>query len=68
MKLNILHSILLLINVILASIVTFDWTSLGLSATTAGEVSGAIIMASTIVTGLLNWGGKAATGIVQPKK
>lgn len=64
MKLNIFHSVLLLVNVLLGSVVAFDWTQFGLASGTANQIAGGVVILSSIVTALLNKTGNNATGLV----
>lgn len=63
MTTNIFHSILLLVNTIIASLLMFDWTSLGVSEQTGNLVAGIVLLISTVAKGLLNATGNPQTGV-----
>ena len=62
MNTNIFHSILLLINTIIAALLMFDWTSLGVSESTGNLIAGIVLLISTVAKTLLNASGNPQTG------
>jgi hypothetical protein len=49
MNSNAVHNILNIAQVILGSLLTFDWTSIGTSTGTAGKIAGGLVLASSVV-------------------
>lgn len=63
MNTNIFHSILLLVNTIIGSLLVFDWTAIGIPESTGNLIAGIVLLISTIAKTLLNASGSPQTGI-----
>ena len=68
MNANAFHNILNLIGLIVASLVLYDWTQLGLSAETAATVTAGLLLADKIIKFAMNIFRDGITGLwkVQP--
>lgn len=49
MNSNAMHNLLNVAQVILGSLLTFDWTSIGASTGTAGKIAGGLVLASSVI-------------------
>lgn len=65
MNKNLVHTILLVLSTLLGAFLQFDWTAVGVDASTAGHIAGALVMASSVIKMLLNGTGNGATGLVK---
>lgn len=54
MNTNAIHNILNLIGLVVGGLITFNWTSLGLSPETAAFVAGAVLLADKIIKLAMN--------------
>lgn len=60
---NKLHSLLILFNILVGSVLTFDWTTVGLAPHTASVIGGLLLMAANALKLGLNATGNGATGV-----
>jgi hypothetical protein len=49
MNSNAIHNLLNVAQVVLGSLLTFDWTSIGASTGTAGKIAGGLVLASSVI-------------------
>ena len=68
MNANAFHNILNLIGLVVASLVLYDWTQLGMSAETAATISAGLLLADKIIKFTMNIFRDGFTGLwkVQP--
>lgn len=54
MNANAVHNILNLVGLIVGALITFDWTTLGLSASSAAAVAGGVLLADKVIKLAMN--------------
>jgi len=65
MNTNMLHNILNLIGVLVGALISFDWTSLGFSASTAAAVGGGVLLLQSGIKLAINVLRDGLTGLVK---
>ncbi len=68
MNANAIHNILNLVGLLVASLITFDWTTIGLSASSAAYVAGGFLLADKVIKLGMNLARDGVAGLfkVQP--
>ncbi len=67
MNTNAFHNLLNLIGLLVGAMITFDWTSLGLSAETAAYVAGGFLLADKIIKFAINIFRDGIDGLIKPQ-
>lgn len=65
MNTNMLHNILNLIGVLVGALISFDWTTIGLSASTAAAVGGGVLLLQSGIKLAINVLRDGLTGLVK---
>ena len=65
MNTNLVHNILNMLGLLVGSMLMFDWTQLGLSATTAGTIGAVFILADKVIKLGINIVRDGITGLVK---
>jgi len=67
MNSNAVHNILNVAQVILGSLLTFDWTSVGVSTGTGGKIVGGLVLASSVLKLGINVARDGIGGLAAPQ-
>lgn len=67
MNSNAVHNVLNLIGLLVGALITYDWTSLGLSAEMAAMVAGAVLLADKIIKLAINILRDGVNGLFKPQ-
>lgn len=54
MNTNAIHNILNFVGLIVGALITYDWTALGLNATSAAAVAGGVLLADKVIKLAMN--------------
>lgn len=65
MNTNLIHNILNFVGLIIGALITYDWTILGLSPSTAAFVAGAVLLADKVIKLVINITRDGVTGLVK---
>lgn len=65
MNSNLFHNFITLVLLVLGAVVTFDWTTLGVSSELALQITGGIVMATSLLKVIVNVKRDGITGLVK---
>jgi hypothetical protein len=67
MNANLFHNLLNFASLIIGSLVTYDWTTLGVNPATAAQIAGGVLAANSVIKLGVNISRDGLTGLVAPQ-